>query len=143
MDQGHSNVSHVPVHDGEDEFERESRRAVEILLCSLPELAPILDELREEWGDEPTAQCIFAELAGVTSQLFGGGLGEEDEERLERIFAAIEQVAISPDVDTTVTVAFSFLDGLDPGALMQAQAYLGPATERILDQLLEDGLEIG
>jgi hypothetical protein len=131
------------VGPGQDEFEQESRLAVEALLGALPELGPLVEELADEFGDEPSAQCVFAELAGVTSHLFGDGPDLEDEERLERIFAAVEHVATTPGVDTTATVAFSFLDGLDPGALTRAYSYLGPATEEILERLLGDELAIG
>jgi hypothetical protein len=125
-----------------DELARESAVAIAVLLDELPELVPLVRELAEDCGGELTAQCVFAELAGVTSYLFGSGLEEEDEDELERVFTAIEAVATTDGVDTIETVAFSFLDGLDPGALARAQAYLGPATERILEQLLEDGLTL-
>lgn len=133
----------TPVAPEEEDVEQEGMRALAVLLGELPELEPIVCDLADVLGEVPSAQCVFAELAGITSHLFGGGLDDEDEERLERIFAAVEAVATASGVDTTETVAFSFLDGLDPGALARAQAYLGPATEHILDQLLDDVLELG
>ncbi|MCU1493739.1 MAG: hypothetical protein JWO62_1503 [Acidimicrobiaceae bacterium] len=126
-----------------DDFSRSSTRAIAALLDELPELRPLVQELGEILHEDLSAQCVFAELAGVTSQLFGGGLDEEDEERLERIFAAVEVVATTEGVDTTETIAFSFLDGLDPDALARARAYLGPASEHILEQLVEGVLELG
>lgn len=126
----------------DDEFARESARAVEILLTELPELAPIVAELSELFGEPPPAQIVFSELASITGRIFGRDLDDDDEERLERIFAAIEAVAGADGVDTTETVAFSFLDGLDPGALECAESYLGPATAEIFSDLLDGLLQL-
>ena len=127
---------------GAEDIWEASRRAVSVLLEALPEAAPLVAELVEDCGEEISAGCIFGELAGITSTLLDGAPDEEDEERLERIFAAVETVATTPGVDAVELVAFSFLDGLSPGALVRAQPYLGPRTEELLERLTADELDL-
>jgi len=122
--------------------EDEDALAIATLLRHLPEMVPIVDELEGDFGDTPTAQMVFSELAGITVNLFGGDFDDEHEDRLEHIFEAIEHVASTPDIDVVATVAWSFLDCLDPGTLVRCSSYLGPVTERILELLLDDSLTL-
>jgi hypothetical protein len=117
-----------------------ARRAVATLIAALPELAPLVEQWSEELG-AASAPIVFCELADYTGRLLRGPTDDADEAGLEAIFAAIEQVAARTDVDSVAHVGHAFLDGLDPGALARAQAYLGPATEELLELLLEQAGE--
>ncbi len=120
---------------------RASAVALTALLDALPEFGPVVAELAEIFDDGLSAHCVFAELAEITSMLLTGEPSDENEDRIERIFAAVELVATTPGADVVVAVAYSFLDGLDDGARDRAQPYLGPATEHIAE-LLDDSFDI-
>ncbi|MHB1599085.1 MAG: DUF7674 family protein [Acidimicrobiales bacterium] len=115
--------------------------ALTALLDALPEFGPVVAELAEIFDDGLSAHCVFAELAEITSMLLTDEPSDENEDRIERIFAAVELVATTPGADVVVAVAYSFLDGLDDGARARAQPYLGPATEHIAE-LLDDNFDI-
>ncbi len=115
--------------------------ALSALLDALPELGPVVAELAEIFDDGLSAHSVFAELAELASMLLSEEPSDETEDRIERIFAAVEIVATTPGADVAVAVAYSFLDGLDGAARVRAQPYLGPVTEHI-SELLDDDLDI-
>ena len=127
--------------DTDDPIGEQSRRAIATLVHALPELAPIVDQLRDDLGDEASPQLVFAELAGITAALLRGPSDGRSEETIERIFAAVEAVAERTDVDSVANVGWAFLDGLGPDALERARPYLGPATEELVELLGEGGFE--
>lgn len=124
--------------DTGDDAARTDARAIALLVHELPEFAPVVAELEDDFGDLPGAHAVFCELAAITSRLLGRDVDEIDEERLERIFSAIEVVARAEDVDVEVAVGFGFLDGLGPSAILSAGSYLGPVTEALYERLGHD-----
>ena len=126
----------------EDEVGRASARAVRVLLDELPEAAATVAGLAEDFDDGLSAHSVFAEIAAVASQILERAPTDmQDEELLERIFAAVEAVAATPGADVVTTVAYGFLDELGPGAYDRALPYCGPATERLALLLEQDALE--
>jgi hypothetical protein len=149
MEQRGDDAPRSPANDGavdgeiDEDPRAEGARAILVLLDALPELSPVVEDLADDLHEDLSAQVVFAELATITSLLSEADRDDEDEERLERIFAAIETVAGTPGIDTTETVAFSFLDGLSPAAAALAPSYFGPVTEVIAGELAIDALELG
>jgi hypothetical protein len=134
-----SDHDHLPVDRAADVFGEQRARAVEILVRELPEIAQVVAELEDVFGDPPGAQVVFAELARLTVHLLAKEQDEAHEQLLERIFAAVETVARASGVDLEETVAYAFLHGLGPRATDSASAYLGPVTEQVLAEMLDEG----
>jgi hypothetical protein len=107
---------------------------IAVLLEALPEMRSAY-ALLAETDEDPSPQLLFNELADRAAALLRSS---EDEEQLERIFAAVERVASTPGPDVAASVAFGFLDALPTEAQRRATAYVGPATERLW-QRLDDG----
>ncbi|HLI16080.1 MAG TPA: hypothetical protein VKV23_08540 [Acidimicrobiales bacterium] len=106
-------------------------RAVAILLDALPELRPVVRSLAAELDDDLTAESVLAELA----QLVGLLLDARDEERLEAVCAALEALATTPDVGAEELIGYGFFLALDGDVIEGLDAYLGPASARILAAL--------
>lgn len=114
-------------------------RAVRILRAALPEFEDCYLDLVEIYDEDLTPHVVFSELAEFVGNLLDE---DDDEELLERCFTAVEAVATTPGLDSVEVVGYGFLDGLRPDSLEMANAYLGPATERILAGLDSGELEM-
>ena len=113
--------------------------AIQVLLAELPEFEECYLDLLDIYDEDLTQQVVFSELAEMVSNLVEAG---DEDELLDRVFDAVEVVANTPGVDLAETVGFSFLDGLRSRALDVVLERLGPTTERILEQLDADELEL-
>ncbi|HVC24490.1 MAG TPA: hypothetical protein VND23_01920 [Acidimicrobiales bacterium] len=130
------------VDASDDEFALQREQTMAVLLAELPELAPIVSELEDVLGDPPGVHLVFCELAELAVRLLGRVRDEDDEVLLERIFEAVEAVAMASGVDHAETVGFGFLANLGPGPLAHARLYLLGATEQVLEQYLSGELEL-
>lgn len=107
--------------------------AIELLLGAVPELLPFYRDLAADYEEDLGPNAFFRELAELVSSLLADD--EDHEDRLERIFAGIEEVARVPGPDRVEAVAYSFLLSLPDDVLERVSAYLGPASEELLARL--------
>jgi hypothetical protein len=113
--------------------------SIKVLLAELPEFEECYLDLVEIYDEDLTPQVVFSELAEMVSNLVDAG---DEDEMLDRCLEAVEAVANTPGVDLAETIGFSFLDGLRSRALDMVLERLGPATERALELLDADQLEL-
>lgn len=100
------------------------------LTATLGAVGPLGEGLRllaGEAGEELDTASVLAELAALTGALLRGG--DEREEDLEAVFAALEALA---GMKGGAELAASFLAELDPEALALADGYLHPESALLL-----------
>ena len=118
---------------------RVDERAVEMLRREVPEFEPCYLDLVDIYDEDLTPHTVFTELADFVTNLLDEG---DPDEIVERVISAVESIAATPGLDVAETVGFAFLDGMRPDALAMLTDRVGPATERVLKDLLAGELEI-
>lgn len=113
--------------------------AVETLRSHLPSFAGPYLELAADYGEDLTTQVVFHELADLVAAALRTGTHEPF---LEEAFAALEHVAALERADAVEAVGLCFLGALPDEVLALADAYLGPRSEALLDELLEGTLDL-
>jgi hypothetical protein len=106
-------------------------RAVQVLRANVPEFENHYLDLVDIYDEDLTPQVVFNELADFVTEMVH--LDDRDE-TIERCFAALELVAVEPEVDGTELIAFCFLDQLPPFVLERVRSYMEPVTESIFEQ---------
>jgi hypothetical protein len=108
---------------------------VAVVLDATPGFVDRYLDLTEAADGDPGMAATFTELADYVAGLVAGIEG--DTATLARCLEAVESVAVSSE-DAAELVAWAFLDSLSPEDRRRLEAWLGPRTRALLQEVDPD-----